>query len=67
MVQEFRDTENLKENFDQNKRMRQVIEIIRNQDFCFDFFSQENNNNISHIKTFLQRTPPINKLIIRTL
>ena len=66
MVQEFRDTENLKENFDQNKRMRQVIEIIRNQDFCFDFFSQD-NNNISHIRTFLQRTPPINKLIIRTL
>ena len=67
MLQEFRDTENLKENFDQNKRMRQVIEIIRNQDFWFDFFSQENNNNISHIRTFLQRTAPINKLIIRTL
>lgn len=59
MLQEFRDTENLKENFDQNKRMRQVIEIIRNQDFWFDFFLKKIITTCHTLEHFYNALPPL--------
>ena len=59
MLQEFRDTENLKENFDQNKRMRQVIEIIRNQDFWFDFFLKKIITTYHTLEHFYNALPPL--------
>ena len=64
MLQGIEDTEELETEFNSYGLTEKVIKEFRNKVFCVSFFTQENINNVSQIKVFLQNIATIPPLII---
>ena len=64
MLQGTEDTQELETEFNSYGLTEKVIKEIRNKVFCLSFFTQENINNVSRIRVFLQNIVTIPPLII---
>ena len=67
MVQATEDRYQLETQFNSYGKRYQVLEELRNNVFCNEFFTQENIDNVSYIRRHLENIATISPLIIPTL
>ena len=67
MVQATEDRYHLETQFNSYGKRYQVLEELRNNVFCNEFFTQENIDNVSYIRRHLENIATISPLIIPTL
>ena len=67
MVQATEDRYQLETQLNSYGKRYQVLEEIRNNLFCNEFFTQENIDNVSYIRRHLENIATISPLIIPTL
>jgi len=67
MVQATEDRYHLETQFNSYGKRYQVLEELRNNVFCNEFFTQENIDNVSYIRRYLENIATISPLIIPTL
>ena len=67
MVQATEDRYHLETQFNSYGKRYQVLEELRNNIFCNEFFTQENIDNVSYIRRHLENIATVSPLIIPTL